>query len=395
MGTLHSNKVGKYTYTYFSYRRDGKNEVVKVGNFDVGELSQTKKKKIKSKLEHQYEYKKQRTHHKITELISNVIDVVIKERYKRLKMDQLSQTTVGGDEKKLNYFKDFVLDRYGNLTVDKIDEGLLNKYTDYCRDELGNNPTTINNKHKSVQILTKYCLNKGYLQTNPYDKVIVPTPIKRSKDNIPKQKEYDIVKDYVEDYVIKYIGGDSDYKFDPIIMTSFFQTQLGMRIGEVLIMKWKRGKSDGGEGHSRSYVYLNSNYSELVVYFKKKKRTYPIDEIPLIQKLLKKLKEDTDSKIYVLENRTKKKNGKPHPQSTNKKFENTYCSRPLKSMLRRLGVDDSFSTHSLRHGFVTDLIRKNHSLTKIGNLVGHSDVRMTEIYGHLDTSDMRGLLKTV
>tara|TARA_Y100001935_G_scaffold124106_1_gene103070 strand:+ start:22 stop:216 length:195 start_codon:yes stop_codon:yes gene_type:complete len=64
-------------------------------------------------------------------------------------------------------------------------------------------------------------------------------------------------------------------------------------------------------------------------------------------------------------------------------------------MLRRLEVDDSYSTHSLRHGFVTDLIRKNHSLTKIGNLVGHSGVRMTEIYGHLDTLDMRGLLKTV
>ena len=64
-------------------------------------------------------------------------------------------------------------------------------------------------------------------------------------------------------------------------------------------------------------------------------------------------------------------------------------------MLRRLKVNDNYSTHSLRHGFITDLIRKNHSLTKIGNLVGHSDVRMTEIYGHLDTSDMRGLLKNV
>ena len=82
-------------------------------------------------------------------------------------------------------------------------------------------------------------------------------------------------------------------------------------------------------------------------------------------------------------------------KAQNERFDSTYCSRPLKSMLRRLEVDDSYSTHSLRHVFVTDLIRKNHSLIKIGSLVGHSDVRMTEIYGHLDTSDMRGLLKTV
>ena len=133
----------------------------------------------------------------------------------------------------------------------------------------------------------------------------------------------------------------------------------------------------------------------MVVYFKKKKRIYPIDEIPLVSELLEKLKDDTNSKVYVLENRIKRKDGKPHLQSTNERFDSSYCSSSLKSMLRRLEVDDGHSTHSLRHGFVTDLIRKNHSFTKIGNLVGHSDVRMAEIYGHLDTSDMRGLLKTV
>ena len=393
MGALY--KRGKWYV--FQYMEDGKKKYHSLGKEwgDIGELSGKKKKELKRRLEIRFEERRQKDKHKITELITNVVEVVIKDRYIRLKMDQLSQTTVGGDEKKLNYFKSFVLDRYGIITVDKIDSSLLNSYTDYCRDELGNNSTTINNKHKAVQILIKHCLNNGYLQTNPYDKVIVPTPIKRSKDRIPKQKEYDIVKRYVEDYVKSYIKGEKDYKFDPIIMTSFFQTQLGMRIGEVLIMKWKRGKSDGGEGHSRSYVYLNSSFTELVVYFKKKKRTYPIDEIPLVSELLKKLKDDTNSKVYVLENRIKRKDGRPHPQSTNERFDSTYCSRPLKSMLRRLKVDDSYSTHSLRHGFVTDLIRKNHSLTKIGNLVGYSDVRMTEIYGHLDTSDMRGLLKTV
>lgn len=390
MGTLYRN--GKYTY--FSYRENGENKTISLG--DIGVLTNGKKKDIKRKLESQYEDNKtRRVGSKPTPLLIGTIKVVINERLKRLKMDQLSENTVNGDIKKLNYFKDFVLDKYGNISVGDIDEDLLNSYTDYCRDVLGNNPTSINNRHKCVQILTKYCLDKGYFNSDPYRKVVIPKPIKRGKDRIPKQNEYDTIKEYLNNYIEGYINKESDYPFNPIIMTSFFQVSLGMRIGEVLIMKWRRGKDDFGEGHSRSYVYLNSSLTELVVYFKKKKRTYPIDEIPIITELLKRIKSDMKSKVYVLENHILKKDGKPHPQSTGKRFQNTYCSRPLKSLLRKLGIDDSYSTHSLRHGFVTDLIRKNHSLTKIGNLVGHSDIRMTELYGHLDTSDMRGLLRTV
>ena len=92
-------------------------------------------------------------------------------------------------------------------------------------------------------------------------------------------------------------------------------------------------------------------------------------------------------------NTTKRKNKKYIGKG--KPLDSSYCSRPLKSMLKKLGVDESYSTHTLRHGFITDLIRKDVSLTKIGNVVGHSDIRMTELYGHLDTTDMESVLSKV
>ena len=114
-----------------------------------------------------------------------------------------------------------------------------------------------------------------------------------------------------------------------------------------------------------------------------------------MKELLKKIKDETHSKVYVFENNRMTKNGKPHKQSTGKPFDNSYCSRPFKRMLRRLEIDDRYSTHCLRHSFITDLIRKDFSLTKIGNVVGHSDIRMTELYGHLDKTDMVDILDGV
>ena len=386
MGTIYKN--GKYTY--FSYRENGENKYVSLG--DIGTLTNGKKKEMKRRLEVQYEDNKTKRLNKTpTQSLTKVIEIVLEERFKKVKMNQLSQKTVGGDEKKLNYFKDFVLDKYGNITVDKIDDTVLNEYTDYCRDELGNNPTTIHNKHKAVQIITKYSQMKGYITQNPYGKVDVPKPISRHKDDIPKDDEHKIVKSYLDGYVRDYIKGDE--VFMPINIILYFIVQLGMRVGEVLAMKWKKGKNDIGERHSFSYIYLNSNFDKLHIHFKKRLRVLPLKKD--FQILLKKIKSDTNSKTYVLENHIRLKSGKRHPQSTSKPFNDTYCSRPLKTLLRRLKIDDRYTPHCFRHSFVTDLWRKGNLLSHIGNVVGHSDVRMTELYGHLDTSDMVSVLDMV
>ena len=189
--------------------------------------------------------------------------------------------------------------------------------------------------------MMKFCMNKGWIKENPYKKIDLPKPIQRSKDDIPSKEEGDIIKDYLVGYIKDYLKGDEPFQL--INMTSYFQIRLGMRIGEVVSMKWKKGRDDIGEKHSFSYVYLNSNLSKLTIHFKKKKRELPLKGD--IKTLLKKIKDDTLSKIFVFENNRMTKKGKPHKQSTSKPYDNSYCSRPFKRMLRRLEVDDKYSTH--------------------------------------------------
>ena len=167
-----------------------------------------------------------------------------------------------------------------------------------------------------------------------------------------------------------------------------------MRVGEVLITKWKKGKDDIGENHSFSYVYLNKGYTQLVIHFKRNRRVIPIGKT--LTKVLKKVKKDTGSKVYVLEGHndtTKRKNKKII--GNGEPLDSSYCSRPLKDLLKEVGVSSHYTTHTIRHGFITELVRKNPNFKKIGDFVGHKYQTMTELYSHLDTTDMEDILSMV
>ena len=389
MGSLYQNGL----YWRFSWRENGKNETVGLDGLK-GPLSKDQQKKLQRKYEIRYEDNKvKHSNLKTIRTLSKVIGVFMEYRWNKVKTQSLSKNTVGGDELKLRYFKKFVFDRFGDISIEDMDSIVLDDYTDYCRDVLKVNPTTIHNYHKSVQPLIKFCVNKGWMGENPYKKVDIPKPIKRTKEDIPNRDESKVIKKYLVQYLKDYLKDDEP--FNLINMTSYLQIMLGMRIGEVLSMKWKKGKNDVGEKHSLSYVYLNSNLSSLTIHFKRKLRVLPIGQKIEITTLLKKIKNETKSKIFVFENNRMTKKGRPHKQSTSKPFDNSYCSRPFKRMLRSLEIDDKYSTHSLRHSFVTNLMRKNVSPQKIGNVVGHSSVTMTEVYGHLDTTDMVDVLDLV
>ncbi len=62
----------------------------------------------------------------------------------------------------------------------------------------------------------------------------------------------------------------------------------------------------------------------------------------------------------------------------------------LKSLAKRARVDPSkIRPHVLRHTFATEALRKGMDLISLKNLLGHSDVKITQIYTHLVKEDLR------
>ena len=61
----------------------------------------------------------------------------------------------------------------------------------------------------------------------------------------------------------------------------------------------------------------------------------------------------------------------------------------IKQTAKDAGIKKTISPHTLRHSFATALLKGGADLRVIQTLLGHEDLGTTEIYTHLETSDLR------
>ena len=370
MGSLYRNKK---SYV-FSYYKNG-NQIYKYLNI-TNTISDTRKNQLKRQLENRYE--KQNLNSKYSPKLESVRDDYIELKTKEVDRKQRSINTLIGDKQHLRCFCDYVKNNIGLLNIIDVNRKVIESFMNYRFDVDNCNSTTVGNNIRCLQGFFKYCVENDYIDISPITDVKIPKPLKRTSDQIPNKQEFETIKEHLIKYVDDYLNDKDEYNWIKLI--SYIQVRIGMRLSEVLTMKWKQNKNtDFGENHSFSYVYLNSTKSKLTIYSKKRLRIIPIKNH--IKDVLNKIQKDTKSKVFVFEN--------PETESD---FNVTSFSRPFKKFLREIKIDDSYSSHTLRHGKITELIRNDFSINKIGHLVGHSNSRITELYSHLLSSDIDDLI---
>ena len=62
--------------------------------------------------------------------------------------------------------------------------------------------------------------------------------------------------------------------------------------------------------------------------------------------------------------------------------------KAVKQAVNRAGINKRVTTHTFRHSFATHLLENGVNIRVVQDLMGHADVKTTEIYTHVMQKDL-------
>lgn len=232
-----------------------------------------------------------------------------------------------------------------NIQVNEITPKLVN---DYLR---ARGKKSIYTSSKSLRYLRSafnWAITEKYLTENSCKDI---KPIK-----IPeKQSLFFLETDF--QFLIK--SNDSKDIRDIVI----FAVNTGLRLMELITLQWNQISLKD------KYLILdNINH----ITKSKKIRTLAFNNKAL--QILNERQFQNDKNVFTINNL------KINPDVLNKKFKQYVISSRLNPKLK---------FHSLRHTFASWFVQKGVSIYEVSKLLGHSDIKTTEIYSHLSAEDFR------
>ncbi len=138
----------------------------------------------------------------------------------------------------------------------------------------------------------------------------------------------------------------------------------GLRLSEAVYLKI--ADIDG----ERKLIYIRGGKG-------KKDRTTILSNELLIT--LRKYFKQYKPKLWLFE-------GNNHNQYSTKSIQKIFYSA-----LKKSGVDKKASVHTLRHSFATHLLEQGEDLRYIQKLLGHKNLKTTEIYTHITKTGMKSI----
>ena len=263
-----------------------------------------------------------------------------------------SDFTCNNYKKDLNEYNSFILSNkinYKNMDYNEAKEYViyLNKKNDA--------KSTISRKLSSLRTFYKYLVLNNKVESNPF--LLVSSPKKEKR--IPKFINYNNMEEILNVPNIKTKEGQRERVILEVLYAS------GVRVSELVNIKLK------------DIDFSNKN---ILIFGKgSKERIVPLDDIATIA---------LKNYINVYRN-TLLKN-----KSSNLLFLNAHGNslsrqgffKILKEIALEKGINKELSPHTIRHSFATHLINHGADLRSVQTLLGHENIKTTQIYTHISNN---------
>ena len=217
-----------------------------------------------------------------------------------------------------------------------IDQTCIDLLIKKCR-EVGNKNATINRKLTSLSVMLKFALERGYISS-------IPTIKKMPEDN----KLNVWFTEEEKSKMVKILNNNGKSHISNLIL---FLCDTGLRVTEALSLKWE----DCIDG-------------SVTVWKNKTNTPRTVPQTQQVNDILATLPKDIRGPFYDI----------------------TYSEtrHAWDKMRKAMGKNniEGWTIHGCRHTFCSNLVQQNVPIQIVASLAGHSDIRMTMRYAHLNTN---------
>lgn len=242
----------------------------------------------------------------------------------------------------------FLQEYLGNALLNNIKEKEVKAYID--------NRITSSSVHQARKDLINlsscfnWAISEGYIQINPC-KNVAKVKVPQKLPVFFNREEFTKLVEMIDNQDLK----------DLII----FAVNTGCRQMELLTAEWNQIDFD------RSLLILdNRNH----ITKSKKIRSIPLNKNAIEILLSRKVQQTINQKIFLHKGR----------ELIPKRVQNNF-----RNYIKNAGLNPKLNFHSLRHTFASWLVQRGVSIYEVSKLLGHSDIKITQIYAHLSNQNLQ------
>lgn len=269
----------------------------------------------------------------------------------------LSQNTIEAYMRDIKQFQHFILRQYDCLPKDVAREN-IERYMDWLYDR-GTKKSSQARQLSGIKSFFNYLLLKDMIASSPAELILPPKPAKVLPDTLSTD-EIDRMIATIDDSSPKGVR-------DKAILEVLYSC--GLRVSELCNLRL--GDLFFGEGYIR------------IIGKGDKQRLVPISGIACerIQRYKEVRTKKTSEDTLFLNNR-------------GTKLTRVMIFNIIKQAALLAGIDKSISPHTLRHSFATHLLEGGANIRQVQEMLGHESILTTEVYTHLDTTNLRQTIDT-